>query len=35
VEQKPRRTLADEWYHVTFSCPVIVMAAFGTSVDAK
>jgi hypothetical protein len=35
VEQKPRRTFADDWYQATFSRPEIWSAAFGTSVDAK
>ena len=35
VEQKPRRTFAEDWYQVTFFSPVITIADLGTFVEAK
>jgi hypothetical protein len=35
LEQKPRRTFADDWYQDKFSWPVMTSAARGTFVEAK
>jgi hypothetical protein len=35
LEQKPRRTFADDWYQDMFSWPVMTSAGRGTLVEAK